>query len=303
MGEHQEWSKFSNFEVATRVPFIISKSRTSQPTNLFEGYSSILHKLRKPNPYYRNNKSHLSQTQSQNSVKYLQNKQHQFAINKKDAPRMKSKCYREWSQMRKDYKLYDGLVELVDLFPTLVDLSGLPAISTCPENSEHVPVCTEGSSLAPVLNSLNYTSLHVSRKVKAIRMFPTESSQNKVFSLPFSGNIGIKKAAFSQYPRPGPEPSVHPDSDQPPMRDTTIMGYSMRTNRYRYTAWLKFNNVTFKPDWSNIIAEELYDHKVDAEENYNVCGKNVYALKKKHLCKELMKGWRNARTVYLSTLN
>ncbi|XP_068203216.1 iduronate 2-sulfatase isoform X2 [Palaemon carinicauda] len=29
LGEHQEWSKFSNFEVATRVPFIISKLQSS----------------------------------------------------------------------------------------------------------------------------------------------------------------------------------------------------------------------------------------------------------------------------------
>lgn len=53
--------------------------------------------------------------------------------------------------------------------------------------------------------------------------------------------------AFSQYPRPqATPPTKTPDSDQPRLREINVMGYSIRTKQYRYTAWIKFNNKKFK---------------------------------------------------------
>nr|KAG5709283.1 hypothetical protein BaRGS_018035 [Batillaria attramentaria] len=46
------------------------------------------------------------------------------------------------------------LVEAVDLFPTVTELAGLPVPQTCPVNSLHVPVCTEGTSLVPLLRAV-----------------------------------------------------------------------------------------------------------------------------------------------------
>lgn len=103
-----------------------------------------------------------------------------------------------------------------------------------------------------------------------------------------------KRAAFSQYPRPGPTPSRDPDSDQPHTSDTTVMGYSVRTNRFRYTAWLKFDNKTYQPDWDHIIAEELYDHKIDPLEDHNVVGKRSYTRHKREVHSLLVGGWRGA---------
>ena len=40
----------------------------------------------------------------------------------------------------------DEFVELVDVFPTLVDAAGLDAISQCPDNSADVDTCHEGLS-------------------------------------------------------------------------------------------------------------------------------------------------------------
>lgn len=54
-----------------------------------------------------------------------------------------------------------------------------------------------------------------------------------------------KKAAFSQYPR------------------GKTMGYSMRSDRYRYTEWRDLKSGSVK-------ARELYDHHKDPEENTNV---------------------------------
>lgn len=46
----------------------------------------------------------------------------------------------------------EHLIELVDLFPTLVDLAGLPMVSPCPKDSRHIEVCTEGSSFSHLLS-------------------------------------------------------------------------------------------------------------------------------------------------------
>src|SRR5262249_46911701 len=78
-----------------------------------------------------------------------------------------------------------------------------------------------------------------------------------------------KSAAFSQYPRPG-----------------GIMGYTMRTDRYRYTTWL---NKAGKS-----VAVELYDHELDPRETKNVADapENVETVKK--LDAELKAGWKAA---------
>ena len=80
-----------------------------------------------------------------------------------------------------------------------------------------------------------------------------------------------KRASFSQYPR------------------GMIMGYSMRTNRYRYTEWIR--------PGGEIDAVELYDHRNDPQENHNLA---VVAPPKELLeqfGKQLHEGWRAAKPV------
>ena len=61
-----------------------------------------------------------------------------------------------------------------------------------------------------------------------------------------------KAAAFSQYPRGG--------------KDTgPLMGYAIRTDRYRYVEWRK-------RDGAEVVARELYDHQTDPDEDRNVAG-------------------------------
>lgn len=55
---------------------------------------------------------------------------------------------------------------------------------------------------------------------------------------------------FSQYPRK--------------VGKKNLMGYSMRTNRYRYTKWLD------RKDHTKVDAVELYDLENDPQENTNV---------------------------------
>ncbi|XP_046381446.2 iduronate 2-sulfatase-like [Haliotis rufescens] len=45
----------------------------------------------------------------------------------------------------------EELTEFVDMFSTLVEAAGLPALVLCPENSSNVLVCSEGNSLVPLM--------------------------------------------------------------------------------------------------------------------------------------------------------
>ena len=87
MAEHGEWSKYSNYDVAVHVPFIIYVPGMTDSVQL----------------------------------------QH------------------------KEFLSSSALVELVDVFPTLVELAGLPVLPLCPVNSSLVTLCTEGISVVPVI--------------------------------------------------------------------------------------------------------------------------------------------------------
>ncbi|PSN43846.1 Iduronate 2-sulfatase [Blattella germanica] len=90
MAEHGEWAKYSNFDIALRVPFIL---HVPGLTNVGKTYNAA------------------------------------FAST-------------------------DVLVELVDLLPSLADLAGLSKVPLCPQNSTHILLCTEGTSIAPLLQDM-----------------------------------------------------------------------------------------------------------------------------------------------------
>jgi arylsulfatase A-like enzyme len=85
-----------------------------------------------------------------------------------------------------------------------------------------------------------------------------------------------KTAAFGQYPRGG-GPGVGP-----------LMGYAMRTNRYRFVEWKK------NPG-GNVVARELYDHQVDAAENVNIADRPENAELVRSLSQQAKAGWRAAK--------
>ncbi len=145
----------------------------------------------------------------------------------------------------------DALVELVDMYPTLCDLAGV----TLPEH-------LEGQSFAPLLQNPNRE---------------------------------WKKAVFSQFPSPAlREWAANPLS--PGMRETyfgplieeveakiiaqqkekwdrdlfenRLMGYGMRTEKYRLIVWKDYTKPEVKP-----IYIELYDHVNDPLETVNIADK------------------------------
>lgn len=79
-----------------------------------------------------------------------------------------------------------------------------------------------------------------------------------------------KSAAFSQYPRGG-----------------GIMGYAMRTGRYRYVEWRARNG--------SVTATELYDHQTDPHENQNIADVPENRPIVEKLAQQLKAGWQAAR--------
>lgn len=128
--------------------------------------------------------------------------------------------------MKEVGKISNALVELVDVYPTLVELAGLP-----------MPAHLEGESFIPLLDNASQT---------------------------------WKQAAFSQYPRK--------------FRNMNLMGYSMRTERYRFTRWVHRKNST------KVAGIELYDHSVDPEENKNIAKDPGNTELVKLLTKQLLAG-------------
>jgi arylsulfatase A-like enzyme len=124
----------------------------------------------------------------------------------------------------------NGIVEFVDIYPTLADLAGLP-----------LPPHLEGLSFRPLLDN------------------PARP---------------WKQAAFSQYPRSN--------------AGQQLMGYAMRTERYRLVVWVGRN------DHSKIDAIELYDHQIDPQENQNIAKRPEHAGLVEKLMAQWKAGWRGA---------
>ena len=163
LGDHAMWNKHSNFEQATRIPFMFAGPKITQN------------------------------------------------------------------------KLVNQPVELVDLFPTLFDLSGLK-----------IPAQVDGISLKNLLDTDQQT-------------------------------IIAKDFAFSQYPRHG-----------------NRMGYTIRTDKFRYTEWHKNGyNSTKEYKNENIEFVEFYDYSVDTFETKNFIDDEKYLSEIKLLKQKLVSHLEN----------
>ena len=194
--EHNIWGKHTNFELGTRVPFIVSS-----PGDIAPGVS-------------------------------------------------------------------DALVELVDLYPTVAAVAGLPP-----------PSDLDGIDLSPLFNKTQGTA---------------------------AGVAALKDAVFSEYPRCflnlstpwdgyiRPAPGNHANGWGNCMSVgkhwIRAMGHSVRTADYRYTIWLPWDGRRVQSDFdAQPLGEELYLHSgddgtdFDAYENSNVVADPRHAAVVKEL--------------------
>ena len=87
-----------------------------------------------------------------------------------------------------------------------------------------------------------------------------------------------KTAVFSQYPRSAGK-----------AKGGELMGYSMRTNRHRFTVWVQ------RRDHTKVVATELYDHELDPQENTNLADVPTNAELVGRLMLQWQQGWRGAK--------
>ena len=67
------------------------------------------------------------------------------------------------------------------------------------------------------------------------------------------------------------------------------MGYSMRTDRYRFTVWVD------RETKSKVDAIELYDHQTDPQENRNIAKLAANKDLAAGLMVQWKKGWQGAK--------
>lgn len=166
--------------------------------------------------------------------------------------------------------VHEKPVEFVDIFPTLVEASGFDPLPVCPTDSARTPLCTEGSSLFDLMKTT--TTASRSSVPDGRNRTPPRRTTRKGF-------------AFSQYPR----------------RGFSVMGYSIRTDRFRYTEWIR-HVIRDRPPGDTpsrlriVHAVELYDHRRDPDETVNVADDPSYARHQAQLSRALQAGWRWALT-------
>jgi arylsulfatase A-like enzyme len=156
-----------------------------------------------------------------------------------------------------------AFVELIDIFPSITELAGIDKPPMCSHDSPKSTACVEGTSVAPLLKDPNQQ---------------------------------WKKGSFSQYPRPnsirdipGHPPLTHPES---------VMGYTVRVDKYRFTEWYQFDRTTSTPNFDIKWGTELYDHSQANnffdDENVNLADKPEMKETVNELRQMLHAGWRAA---------
>lgn len=89
----------------------------------------------------------------------------------------------------------------------------------------------------------------------------------------------IKEFAVSQYPRSGNSIETQRTADA----SLKVMGYSLRTKRYRYTIWMENFRSNQPFNASSVVGDELYDYQKDPLEKVNVANDKKYAQVSKEL--------------------
>ena len=178
-----------------------------------------------------------------------------------------------------------ALAEAVDVMPTLIDLAGLPPCAD---------PCVDGAGPAPAA------------PIRAAPAAPSglqgQSLMPALLAPPLSGtgdaSAGFKQHAFSQFPRCNCtyehdavgelHGACRPEYDNAFTKETGStgaanhhvclftpssafdwMGYSVRSDTRRYTLYVTWDGAALRPRWTDVFAEELYDHSDDGGDSFD----------------------------------
>ena len=145
-----------------------------------------------------------------------------------------------------------ALAESVDFFPTLVDMAGLPP---CEEG-------LSGVSLGPVLRQPPLSGTGVGKKY-AFSQFPR---CNCTYA---TDTVGINGTCVTDYINAWTHETAATGAANnhvclfTPAKDFDWMGYSVRSESFRYTLFVKWDGAQLKPagwDGEAVQSQELYSH-------------------------------------------
>ncbi|PKQ61028.1 iduronate-2-sulfatase [Labilibaculum filiforme] len=161
-----------------------------------------------------------------------------------------------------------ALVELVDMYPTLCELAEVP-----------IPEHLEGQSFVPLLNNPEKEW-----KKAAFSQFPTPALREWAAN-PLSQ--GMRETYFGPLIEEveGKIIAQQKEKWDRNLFENYLMGYSMRTEQYRFVVWKDYT----KPE-SEPIFFELFDHKTDPQETINIADENPQLVKE--LLVQFNSGWK-----------
>ncbi len=162
-----------------------------------------------------------------------------------------------------------AVVESIDLYPTLAELAALPA-----------PQALEGRSLVPILQDPAATGKNLafsefpSPALREWAARPLSAEMRQTFFGPLMAAVEttLRREHGARYDRE--------------FFERHLIGYSMRTARYRFTAWVDRRTPTDTP-----FAVEVYDHDRDPHELTNLADR----AENRALVAELRARWLAAR--------
>jgi len=162
----------------------------------------------------------------------------------------------------------DALVELVDMYPTLCDLAGIDP-----------PAHLEGTSFAPLIDNAEQTW-----KTAAFSQFPDPALREWAAN-PLS--VGMRETFFGPLIKEVERRIMDQQGEKwdRDLFENHLMGYSMRTDRYRLTVWKDLRHPDKKP-----LFVELYDHQRDPTETLNIAEKNPELVA--NLLTQFDAGWK-----------
>lgn len=99
----------------------------------------------------------------------------------------------------------------------------------------------------------------------------------------------VNEFAMSQYPRKLSKEEMKKKN----YSSNAMMGYSMRTDKYRYTIWMNDFTSSAAFSESKVYATELYDYVADPLEKHNVIDEKTYAKVAVELRKEMIEFFKS----------
>jgi len=165
-------------------------------------------------------------------------------------------------------KATNALVELVDMYPTLLEYCGVD-----------LPKHLEGQSFLPLLKNPE-----MEWKPAVFSQFPCPALREWAAN-PLSQ--GMRETYFGPLVEKVENKIIQQMGEKwdRDLFENRLMGYGMRTHQYRFVLWKDYT----KPE-SEPLFLELYDHETDPLETKNIAGENPEITKE--LLAQFNKGWK-----------